>query len=238
MDIGATEVLRPELEELGLDALPEPDLWIDICPPSLRPPDALRAQMMRWIPGNRQRRLEPWMYSRSGERRVAITAGSQAANPVVRAQYCDFLRRMIDNVGRDDLDIVVAAPDEIADELRQELPGVRAGWIPLDVLAPTCDVIINHGGGVTSMTATNAGVPQLLVPLLSHTVAPSHRWSEYGAAITLATGEDTPERCAQACTELLTDPTYTERARELAREIAGLPLPFEVVGVLEKIVAG
>lgn len=238
MDFGANQVLRPELDELGLDALPEPDMWIDICPPSLRPPDSVPAQMMRWIPGNQQKRLEPWMYTRpEGKRRVAITAGSQAGGKVARGQYGGLLREMYENLKSVDAEIVVAAPESIAADLRDELLGVRIGWIPLDVLAPTCDVIVSHGGGVTSMTATNAGVPQLLVPTLMHTVAPSERWAEYGAALTIPRGEDTPERSAAAVRELLANPSYRVKSQELAREIHALPLPIEVLSLLEKLVA-
>lgn len=48
MDAGAQEELLPELTELGLAGLPEPDLFIDISPPSIRPPHGQPVQPMRW----------------------------------------------------------------------------------------------------------------------------------------------------------------------------------------------
>ncbi|MEU6660807.1 nucleotide disphospho-sugar-binding domain-containing protein [Streptomyces sp. NPDC046821] len=236
MDVGATQELQPELASLGRDTLPEPDLFIDICPESLRPPQAPPAQLMRWIPGNQQRRLEPWMYAKGERPRVCVTAGSQAADPYVREKNLQFMRALIRNVAVLDVEVVVAAPEEIAAEVRSD--EVKAGWIPMDVLAPTCDVIMHHGGGVTSMTAMNAGVPQLIVPHLSHTVSPSRRMAEYGAAIVLMPDEVTADNSAEACRELLRNPSYRTRAREIQAEIGALPLPGELVGTLEKLTVG
>lgn len=233
MDPGADEELQPELRMIGLDRIPDPDLWVDICPPSLRPPHAPPAHMMRWIPGNRQRQLEPWMYTRGSRRRVCVTAGSR----VTRDQSLEFLRGLVKNVSMLDVEIVIAAPDAVTSDLRAELGDVRVGWIPLDVVAPTCSLIVHHAGGVTSLTAMNAGVPQLLLPTGANFVAPSQRISDFGAAITLLSGQDTPDDITAACQELLSNPSYSDRARALAEEIAALPLPAEVVGALAKLSA-
>jgi hypothetical protein len=80
VDPGADQELAPELAALGLDRLPEPDLLLEVCPESLRPPvapPARRTLPLRWISTNGQRRLEPWMY-RTGDRPlVCVTAGSR-----------------------------------------------------------------------------------------------------------------------------------------------------------------
>ncbi|WP_434595309.1 nucleotide disphospho-sugar-binding domain-containing protein [Streptomyces sp. A5-4] len=228
-DLGADEELRPELDQLGLDRLPDPDLLIDITPPSLRPADAPPAQLMRLMPANPQQRLEPWMYTRPG-RRICVTSGSR----VVRGQD-DFLRTLAKNSLDLDADLVVAAPEEVAAELRTEFPRVRAGWLPLDVVAPTCDLIAHHGGGVTGATAINAGVPQLIIPQGSMFHDSSKRIADYGAAITLMPDDATPANFLDACRELMSNPSYGEKARELARETHGLPLPSHVVGVLEEL---
>lgn len=169
LDPYANEELQPELRQLGLNQLPEPAAFIDICPPSLRPPGMGRAQRMRWIPGNLQRKLEPWMYSRGSVRRICVTSGSR----VSFSDSHDFLHALVENVASLEAEIVVAAPEDAAAKLRERLPGIRTGWIPLDVVAPTCDVIVHHGGGVTSMTAINAGTPQLAIPQWSFSPA---RW--------------------------------------------------------------
>lgn len=134
--------------------------------------------------------------------------------------------------------MLVAAPEDLVPELRAALPGVHVGWLPFDVLIPTCDLVIHHGGGVTCMTATNADVPQLFVPTLAHTIPLGRRMADHGAAITLVGEEAGTDNLLGACKSLLSDPAYRKRARELAREIGTLPSPAEVVGVLEELRIG
>lgn len=232
-DPSASDELRPELKELGLDRLPDPDLFVDICPPSLRPPDAPPAQMMRWVPANGQRKLEPWMYTRGERPRVLITSGSR----LVFAKETGFLRRLVADMAALNAEPVIATLDEVATGLRDELPGVRAGWVPLDVVVPTCDLVVHHAGGVTALTAMNAGVPQLIVPQGGNFIEAGQRISDFGAAITLMPDDNTPEAVEKAGRALLTDPSYRERARLLSREIAALPPPAEVVGALERLAA-
>lgn len=228
IDPGANEELRPELAALGLAALPEPELFVDICPPSLRPPHAPPAQLMRWVPGNLQRALEPWMYRRPGGRqRVCVTAGSRVGT----VQSTDFLRTLARSVSELGVELVVAAPEQVAAGLRDELDA-HVGWVPLDVVAPTLDLVVHHAGGVTSMTALNAGVPQLFLPRGANFVAAARRVERRGAAAVLLPDEDSPTQVAAACAAVLADPSYRERARDLAAEIAGLPLAAEVVEVI------
>ncbi|MEV0373398.1 glycosyltransferase [Streptomyces sp. NPDC050636] len=231
-DAGANAELAPELDQLGVNSLPDPDLFIDICPPSLRLLEpSVPVQMMRSAPANPQRPLEPWMYRRVG-RRVLVTAGSQTAKG-----QAGGLHRLAEYASRLDAELVIAAPDEVAGELREKFPRARVGWFPMDVLSRTCDLIIHHGGGVTGMTAINAGVPQLIVPAGAMFHASSQRLAEYGAAAMFLPDEVTAEGVLVAGTELMSNPAYRQKAHELSREVAGLPTPSEVVGVLEHLAA-
>ncbi len=230
-DRGAAEVLGPELAEFGLTDLPTPDMLIEVCPPSVRAKDAPEAQFMRFVPFTAQRELEPWMYTRGDRRRICVTAGSR----VSRSQYLDYLRDLAAKVKPLDVELVIAAPDEVGADLRAEL-GVRAGWLPMDVAIRTCDLVVHHAGGVTSMTAMSAGVPQLLQPNMPRSYAPARRLADFGAAQVLMPGEDTPDRVVAACEELLTDPSYAARSRELAAEIKALPSVVDVLGAVENLV--
>lgn len=234
----AAEELRPELDELGLGELPEPDVFVDICPPGLRGGQGGAGQPMRWIPGNAQRPLEPWMYTPGRRRRICVTHGTRVGLSHVQAR--DILSTLVRKVAVLDAEIVVAAPDDIAAELRTELraelgPDVWAGWVPLDVVAPTCDLVVHHGGGVTGLTALNAGTPQLLLPRGPAFMPAAQRMAASGAALAIPPGQDGAEAVTQACRRLLDEPSYRARARALSREIAGMPLPGEVVGLLEKL---
>jgi hypothetical protein len=234
IDPAAEAELRPELKRLGLAELPDPDLFIDVCPPSLRSSHAPDAQPMRWIPGNRQRRLEPWMYTRpEGRRRVLITSGTRT----LLLQTGGSLRQLVDQLALAGAEVLIAAPEQAAEEFGAELGDIRIGWIPLDVVAPTCDLMVHHGGGTTAMTALNAGVPQLITPQGAYMAAVAQALSGFGAALTLGPDQDSAEATVAACREILADPVYAQRAQALAEEIATLPTPSEIVHTLETLAA-
>ncbi|MCX3062133.1 nucleotide disphospho-sugar-binding domain-containing protein [Streptomyces beihaiensis] len=243
IDHGAVEELAPELAELGLEWLPEPELFIDVCPPSLRPADAhpaKRTMEIRWVPVNGQRQLEPWMLARPEAPRLCLTTGSRVAHDAgehdVRRRAYEVLRSQAIALKELDVDLVVAAPDKVGEALRAEVPGVRAGWVPLDVLAPTCDVIVHHGGGTTSLTAMAAAAPQVSVPQGGVPNLGAQRLSRYGAAITLFDTDVSTEAIVEACREVLSDSSYADRARTLSLEIAELAPPARAVDAMAELV--
>jgi glycosyltransferase len=241
-DIGpskrAGEGLQPELERLGLAGFPDPDLLIDTCPPSLRPPLNPTAQPMRCIPRNPQRRLEPWMYTRpKGRPRVLITSGTRTS-----IFSGGSLRELTDQLIMLGAEVLIAAPEKAAEELGAELGDVRIGWIPLDVVATTCDLAVHHGGAATALTFMTAGVPQLIMPQNGYAERIAQAVSSSGAALTLNLQQQEPdqdpaEAIAARCREILSTPRYTQQAQALAKEIATLPMPSEIVHMIEALVS-
>lgn len=234
MDIGAADELREQLAELGMDRIPDPDMLIDITPPSLRARDAAPAQMMRWIPGNSQCRMEPWMYTRGAGTRIGVTVGTGVAN---YNQY-DYLQDIVENVSALDAEVVVPITEDAAPVLRERLKNVRAGWIPMDVLAPTCDVLVHQSGGSTMMTALSFGVPQVLIPDpgMYRATDMARRIAKSGAGIMISPEEARSDVIAKNCQEILSNPGYAAAAAGLAREIAAQPLPSEVARRVELLV--
>jgi UDP:flavonoid glycosyltransferase YjiC (YdhE family) len=231
VDDYANEELRPELTALGLDRLPDPDMFLDICPPSLRHPQAKAARMIRWIPGNRQRKLERWMYARDSRGRVCVTLGSRAAEPPMFAYLCE----LVDKLTKLDVDVVFAANEASAAELRARFPQVRGGWVPLEFLAPTCDAIVHPSGGLTAMNAMAAGTPQVIFNRFDVFNDSLRLLEKQGCATVLYRGDDAPENAATACEKVLSDPSYARQARTLADEIATMPTPPEVIADLEEL---
>ncbi|MCO5967867.1 nucleotide disphospho-sugar-binding domain-containing protein [Actinoallomurus soli] len=259
-DVGAAEELRADLERLGLDGLPQPDLILDATPPSLRPSDAPGpAQPLRWIPSNPQRRLERWVYNRpEGRRRVLITSGSRS---LMFHDQGWGMRQLVGELTGMGVDVLIAAspgnreltahqiPDRIsvAERFGQDMGDVRVGWIPMDAVAPTCDLAVNHGGATTVLTLLAGGVPQLIIPEGKpdyHRDAVAQSLSDFGAGRSLwpqaegeAAGREPGEVIAAACRDMLAEPGYTERAHLLAKEIAAQPTPAEVVPMLEALIS-
>jgi UDP:flavonoid glycosyltransferase YjiC (YdhE family) len=247
IDPGAEEELRPELERLGLTELPDPSLFIDVTPPSLRPSHDPAAQPMRWIPSNPQRRLEPWMYTRpKGRHRVLITSGFRSL--MFRTPGWS-MPRLVDQLSKAGAEVLIAASPGAAERFGAELGDARVGWIPVDVVAPTCDLAVHHGGGTTATTFMANGVPQLIIPENPpefpenyHRLAIAEALSSFGAAASLMPQQQFPDRdpgevIAASCQEILSTPRYTQQAQALATEIAALPTPSDVVRTLETLAA-
>jgi vancomycin aglycone glucosyltransferase len=107
---------------------------------------------------------------------------------------------------------------------------------PHDLLFPLVNAVVHHGGAGTVATAARSGVPQIVLP----TAADQFLWR--GAVAKLGLGPRTPilrfassASLAAALTTTLTDPTYRQRAREVAVRIAASP--DGVVSTVAEIVA-
>jgi UDP:flavonoid glycosyltransferase YjiC (YdhE family) len=146
-------------------------------------------------------------------------------------------------------EVLIAAPSDAAEKFGHELGDVRIGWIPLDVVAPTCDLVVHHGGATTTMTVMTAGVPHLIIPENppgfpenTHRQAVARSLSGFGAGLAVLPQEQAPDQdpaeiIAAGARDVLTTPRYAEQAAVLAGEIAALPTPAEVMRTLETIAA-
>ena len=233
LDPGAEEGLAPELKSLGLARLPEPALFVDVTPPSLMMPYDPNAEAMRWVSAYPQRRLEPWMYTRPKDRhRVLITTE-------VRTPRWS-MRRLVDELTQDGAEVLIEAPDEVARAFGADVGAAYVGWMPLDVVAPTCDLVVHCAGAAIAMTFMAAGVPQLIIPPNNHTQAIAQAMYDYGASVMVMLLEQTPaEDLADAiiagCREIFARPAYAQRSQALAAQMAALPDPATMVRTLEML---
>ncbi|MDJ0362337.1 nucleotide disphospho-sugar-binding domain-containing protein [Rhodococcus sp. H29-C3] len=233
---GATPYAIPELAkefaETGIETLPPPRFEVDICPPGLA--DQHGQHFMRWTPHNKQRVIQSWMYSRPPQGRICVTMGSfRSADPRVLHRLCALVEGLLP-LGRE---VVVAAGDAESETIRQRFPAVRAGWIPLETLLPTCDVIVHHAGGLTAINAINAGIPQVILNPFQAYVPPLRKLEEKGCVRTLYREQGTPTAVAEECARILADASYKESARNLAEEALKTPTAPTIVARLESELA-
>nr|QJD07468.1 DUF1205 domain-containing protein [Streptomyces sp.] len=173
---------------------------------------------------------------------VLVAGALSYAAPLVAHRFgLPWVRHAL-NMGEPSI-IDLSAAAELAPELEEmglsaiPEPDMYAGWLPLDVVLRTCDLLVHRAGGNTMLHAIVCGVPQLVIPAMPKQVGMSARLAEYGAAIMLTAGQDdSPENVAKACRELLEDPAYKARTDELSREIAGLPAPHDVTVAITEMV--
>ncbi|MEU2128827.1 glycosyltransferase [Streptomyces sp. NPDC018352] len=225
------EELADQLAMIGADTLPDPSLRIDICPPGLT---GTANTFMRWTPHNKQREIEPWMLRTPDQGRVCLTMGSfRYAFPGAM----DRISAIVEGLQSLGVEVVVAIGEAEGKQLQEKYPGVRAGWIPLEAILPTCEVIIHPAGGLTAINAINTATPQLILNPFEAFVPALKRLTEYGCARTLYREEGTAESIAQVVKEMLGDSSYCSRARDLAQQAATAPTAVGIVPLIEDLVA-
>ncbi len=236
---GVEHELEPELVELGLSSLPAPISTLDVAPPSLRPHhDGSPHRAIRFVPSNMQAAIEPWMIRAQSDRpRVCLTMGSRVQTTDTFDTSFQKLRDLIAGLSRLDVELLVAAPPKVAASVGHLIPLGHAGFIPLDLVAPTCDVLVHHAGGVSTLTALDAGTPQVMLPDAEIWERTTKKIAALGAGISVAPGDGVIERAVQACHTVLGDSAVSGSADKLRSEIRSMPHPAECVEELEQAVA-
>ncbi|MCU1535739.1 MAG: hypothetical protein JWP82_90 [Humibacillus sp.] len=106
-------------------------------------------------------------------------------------------------------------------------------WWPQDDVMPLAALVVGHGGFGTTMSALEAGVPQVVVPLFSSDQwVNAERVEAVGAGLRLDTGLSLVG-LGDAVRRVLGDDGFRDRAGAISREFASLPEVSGVVDVIE-----
>ncbi|MER7307064.1 nucleotide disphospho-sugar-binding domain-containing protein [Streptomyces griseoluteus] len=231
---------------LGLPGLPDPEIVLDPCPPTLQLPDVTPGTPIRHVHSHGNGNLPDWLRAEwtaaasdpaaDRPRRVIVSLGRStlALNGV--PLFRSILRAFVDLPG---VEAVATVDREYRAELGEPPAGVRlVDPVPLHMLFRTADAVVHHGGAGTTMSAGYAGLPQLVLPQFADTFASAGQLVRAGAGIALETAaeQDDPARISAALAELLAEPRYTKVAASLGREMADMPAPSRVVEGLERLV--
>ncbi len=213
---------------------------IDSVPPSQRhDPELGLADLgldylpMRWIPYHGKSVVPDWLREPPRRRRVALTLGVSSTDQL--DGYGLSVPALLRALGGLDVE-VVATVAESEQAALGEMPGnVRlVPFVPLNVLAPTCDLVIGHGGNGSYNTTLCHGVPQIVVPFFFDGGLRAEYLRRQGAGIVLDRGEATGELVANAARRVLGDASFSSNAQRLAREMRTLPTPNDLVPVIEE----
>jgi UDP:flavonoid glycosyltransferase YjiC (YdhE family) len=214
-----------------------PHLYLDTCPPSLRPyppspqaaagwqvrpmsPDHPDASSLGWLEGERD---QPLVYVTMG---TVFNRVADAFRPVLEA-LADEPVSVLVTVGanRDP-----ATVDALAANIRIER------FVPQSVVMPGADLVICHGGFNTTVMALAHGVPVIGLPVVRDNSDTTFRVRACGAGLELDPRTATPRSVGMAVRAVLGDALYRANAQRLAREIAAMPPPDAAVLRLERLV--
>jgi MGT family glycosyltransferase len=109
-------------------------------------------------------------------------------------------------------------------------------YLPHAELLPRCEVVITHAGYGSVMACLYAGAPMVAIPLGGgDQLGNARRCAALGVARVLPADQRTPEMIRAAVDDVLTDPRYRMRARQLQTQIRALPGPEYAVELLEQM---
>ncbi|MGV9754946.1 nucleotide disphospho-sugar-binding domain-containing protein [Streptomyces tricolor] len=237
MDKSGADELTPELSELGLGTLPEPDLALEPCPASLLPSTGGHGVPMRYVQYDPPATVPSWVFEERERPRLLLTLGTVAP----AAGGAQVLRDLVGSLPALGVELLVAVADDVVPELGP-LPDavLAAGFLPLASVLPSCDLVVHHCGGGTTMAAILAGLPQLLVPqpIVAEQYDSARRVTAYGSARQLVDQPIDPDAVVENCRALLEDDSYRVKAQALRAEVAAMPSPAAVVPLIEELAGG
>ena len=237
----ASDAVAPLWEKVGLSPRPwagsYDHLYLDIYPPSLRPPYGdyvARRQSMRPIPYSAE--LDDptrahWDHEDDERPLIYLTFGT-----VFNATDGPF-RHALD--GLDTLDarvLVTVGPGGDPDAFGPQPDHVTVTrYVPQTALLPRCALVVSHAGSGTFLATLDHGLPQLCLPQAADQFGNARQCAAAGAGLCLLPDEVTADNVRDAANRLLLDPAFSARAADLRDELRSMPHPDDLVPMIEEI---
>lgn len=167
-----------------------------------------------------QMTLPDWWGELEGDRPVVhVTQGT-----VANADLAQLIAPTIAGLAASDALVVVSTGGRGVAGLGDVPPNVRvADYLPYDRLLPLVDVFVTNGGYGGVQQALAHGIPVVVAGRTEDKVEVSARVGWSGAGVDLRTNRPTPDAVAAAVARVRTDPSFAQRARELARAFTAAP---------------
>jgi UDP:flavonoid glycosyltransferase YjiC (YdhE family) len=109
-------------------------------------------------------------------------------------------------------------------------------FAPLAQLLADVDLVVAHGGGGTTLGALASALPLVLAPQGADQFRISERVAAGGAGVQILPGPTAPRDIASAVTTVLADEHFRDNARTVARHIAAMPSPAQIVETIASTV--
>ena len=226
--VDAGELLAGLWQAHGLDVPPYAGCfrsgYLDICPTSVQamPLDHIEhLQPLRPVADTRP------SSGTTADPLVYVTMGTVQDRP-------DLLRDVVAGVAALPVRVLVALGPQTEPGSLGPQPGhVQVeSWVDQTEVLGRSTAVVSHGGSGTFLGALARGVPQLCLPQAADQFRNADGGSRAGAALVLGPAETSSTSVRCAVERLLADRDLRTAAERVAAEIAGMPGPDEVVGLL------
>ncbi|MEV5329738.1 nucleotide disphospho-sugar-binding domain-containing protein [Nonomuraea sp. NPDC052634] len=217
------------------------DLTVDPGPLGMQVSVSYDRQPMRYVPYNGPGEMPRWLTEPPRTRRVLVTWGTSMV--YLGGAKVFLLPHAVAAVAELGVEVIAAITHDQR-ELLGELPeGVRvAEQVPLHMLLPGCDAVVQHGGSGTTLTATACGVPQLIVGQSPDQVILASQVAQAGSGLMLiprgAGPRELKGEIRDMTRRLLEEESFAATADTLRRDLESQPTPGQVVSILETLAKG
>ena len=229
--------IAPTWSSMGLDVPPFAGLFdglfLDPCPPSMRPPGVQ-------VPNTQPIRPGGGPPSRSDDadklaqlppgRLLLVTFGTIfGSNPGLYRTVIDGVR----DLGRT---VVVTLGSLTAPSAIGPLPGnvFCFDFLTQGTVLPRCDLVVTHGGSGSTLGPLTEGIPLLVLPQGADQFDNADAVARAGAGLVIQPG-DFNAAAVEAAARRLLDGACATGARTVAEELAAMPSPDEVIRSLERL---
>ena len=226
--------------DLGLD-LPEHaglggDLYLHPFPAALNDDPTWRFERLRPDSAEPEPPVEPpsWL-SGFGSTRPSIYVSFGTERVAADAPWPELLEaigeREIDALVTTGAHADVAALDHLPPNVRVER------YVPQSLVLGRVSAVVSHAGAGTMLGAANAGVPQVVVPMLADQWENADAIASAGAAVLCEEDERTATALGSAIDQAIFDGGYREAAASIASDMRAMPTAADHVPLLEALAA-
>ncbi|RXZ47011.1 glycosyltransferase [Agromyces binzhouensis] len=216
------ELGRPGLEEFLFDFTTRCDRFLQLSPAEFEYPRSDLSQNVRFAgtvlpPSPAPAGLPDWWPDLDGDRPVVHVSQGTIDNK----DFTRLIRPTLDALADRDVLVVAATGGRPVSELGELPANARAAeFLPYDLLLPKTDVFVTNAGFGGTQYALSHGVPIVAAGDTEDKPDVAMRVQWTGTGLTLRTGSPTPSAVRAAVDRVLSEPSFRERARAMARRIA------------------
>ena len=238
----ASDAVAPLWMQVGLTPRPwagcYDHLYLDIYPPSLRPPHGdyiARRQSLRPIPFSVDLSDGSDSFTATGDDRpvVYLTFGT-----VFNATPGPFSAALDGVAGLPVQVVVTVGPHGDPHAFGAQPDNVHVyRYIPQTTILPLSSLVVSHAGSGTFLAALDNGLPQLCLPQAADQFANAEHGTRAGAALRLLSDEVNRDSIRDAAERLLFEPSYRANAIRVQAELHAMPSPDDVAALIEQVAA-
>ncbi len=206
-------------------------MTIELSPPSLEGQTVPAGESLAMRPVS----VLPTGPMRAGPPCVYLTLGT------LFGSNSEVFRTALAGLAKEDIEVVVTVgANNDPGAIGHVPPNTRVERFVLQAdLLPQCSAVIHHGGAGTMYGSLANGLPQVVLPQGADNFVNGRLLSRCGAGLSIGPDQLSPAAVRDAVRSVLTDPSYRDTARKLAKELAALPEPRDVArGLRDRIEGG